>query len=66
MSTRHFIEKLELQCRNKTVQRCNEATVQHYENEFLLTIKTKEIMTLPRGIRNHNPLNIRRGDQWQG
>ena len=23
-------------------------------------------MTLPRGIRNHNPLNIRRGDQWQG
>ena len=23
-------------------------------------------MSLPRGIRNNNPLNIRRGSQWQG
>ena len=32
----------------------------------ILNIKTLKIM-LPRGIRNNNPLNIRRSkDQWKG
>jgi len=49
---------------------CLDGQLLHFFSFSLLTftiLKSIIIMSLPRGIRNHNPLNIRRSkDQWKG